>query len=75
MVDAPVGGLERQPTGRRPGDHGVEAPTFVVDLDDVARLDALDPHVDRQLQHERARRELAGARWTHVGHRTRAGVG
>ena len=44
VVDAPVGGLDRQPARRRPGDDRVEAPAFVIDLDDVARLDALEPH-------------------------------
>src|ERR1700685_627690 len=44
VVDAPVGGLDRQPTRRRSSHHGVEAPPGVIDLDDVARLDALQPH-------------------------------
>ncbi len=44
VVDAPVGGLDRQPTGCRSPHHGVEAPAPVIDLDDVSRLDALEPH-------------------------------
>ena len=36
----------------------VEAPAFVIDLDDVARLDALEPHVDRNSS--RNRRNRAG---------------
>jgi hypothetical protein len=40
-VDALIGRLERQTARSRARDDGVEAPPFVVDLDDVPRLDAL----------------------------------
>jgi hypothetical protein len=45
VVDASIGRLQGQATGNGTGDEGVEAPAVVVDLDDVACLDALEPHL------------------------------
>jgi predicted RNA-binding protein with PIN domain len=44
VVDAPIGRLDRQSTRRAAGHDGVKAPAFVVDLDDVSGVDALEPH-------------------------------
>jgi hypothetical protein len=41
VVDAAIGGLHCQTPGRRAGHDRVKAPPLVVDLDDVARLNAL----------------------------------
>jgi hypothetical protein len=41
VVDAPIGRLERQTARSRARDDGMEAPSIVVDLDDVTGLDAL----------------------------------
>jgi predicted RNA-binding protein with PIN domain len=43
-VHAPIDWLNRKPSRRGSGDDGVEAPAFVVDLHDVPRLDAFEPH-------------------------------
>jgi hypothetical protein len=42
--DAPVKPLDREPAGGVAVDERVEAPAEPVDLDDVADLDAFDPH-------------------------------
>jgi hypothetical protein len=44
VVDPSIGGLQRQSSRGRPGYDRVEAPTFVIDLDDVAGLDAFEAH-------------------------------
>lgn len=44
VVDAAIGGPDRQPICGAAGHHGVEAPAFVVYLDDVSCVDALQPH-------------------------------
>jgi hypothetical protein len=44
VVDASIGRLQRQTSGSRTGDDRMEAPAVVIDLDDVPRLDALEPH-------------------------------
>ncbi|MCW3029182.1 MAG: hypothetical protein JWN81_2393, partial [Solirubrobacterales bacterium] len=44
VVDASIGRLQGQTAGGGTGDERVEAPAVVVDLDDVACLDALEPH-------------------------------
>jgi hypothetical protein len=44
VVDASIGGLKGQAARRGTGDERVEAPAFVVDLDYVACLYALEPH-------------------------------
>jgi hypothetical protein len=41
VVDAPIGRLERQTARSRARDDGMEAPSIVIDLDDVTGLDAL----------------------------------
>src|SRR3984885_462370 len=44
VVDATVGGLDREASGRASGHHRVESPPFAVDLDDVSGVDALQAH-------------------------------
>jgi hypothetical protein len=44
VVDTAIGGLQGQTAWSGTGHERVEAPTFVVDLDDVACLYALEPH-------------------------------
>jgi hypothetical protein len=41
VVDAPIDRFKRQTAGSQPRDDRVEAPPFVIDLDDVPDLDAL----------------------------------
>jgi predicted RNA-binding protein with PIN domain len=47
VVDTPVCRLDRQAAGGGAGDERVEAPTTEINLDDVAILDALEPHRGR----------------------------
>jgi predicted RNA-binding protein with PIN domain len=59
MVDAPVCRLDRQAAGGGAGDERVEAPTTEIDLDDVAILDALEPHRGKNSSRNAAARRAA----------------